>query len=145
MRLARDVVIWERRRPCGEMWSIHGMTRPLTRLVGHYTQMVRESTSRVGCGAALCKGDQFYIYCNYVGAQTNLHTPYQIGNSTCMACPDGSCVDNLCMCTKVSQNGGILGELTFYYLKGSMNLPIHWIIKLSQNMDLFLLLCNIFY
>jgi hypothetical protein len=78
-------------------------------VVGHYTQIVNKATSRVGCGAARC-GTQFYAYCNYVGAQMNYDKPYTIG-TPCTECPQGMCVNNLCMCVRVCQNGGILGKI----------------------------------
>ena len=76
--------------------------------VGHYTQIVNSLTSRVGCGAAKC-GNQFYAYCNYVGAQMDFDKPYTIG-TPCSSCPSGMCVNNLCNCNLVCQNGGILGN-----------------------------------
>lgn len=91
-----------------------------SQMVGHYTQIVFNGVSRVGCGAALC-GTNYYAYCNYVSGQFNFLTPYTHGNA-CLACPSGKCVDNQCNCGLVCQNGGTLGRSTLegYVMRDSL-------------------------
>lgn len=82
---------------------------PHSGIVGHYTQIVNNLVSRVGCGAARC-GNEFYAYCNYVGAQMDTNKPYILGTASCNMCPSSRCINNLCECKKVCQNGGILSQ-----------------------------------
>ncbi|XP_028622622.1 cysteine-rich secretory protein 1-like [Grammomys surdaster] len=68
-------------------------------IVGHYTQVVWNSTFQVACGVAECPENplKFYYVCqycpagNYVG---RLYTPYTEGEP-CASCPN-DCEDGLC-------------------------------------------------
>ncbi|XP_021074064.1 cysteine-rich secretory protein 1 isoform X2 [Mus pahari] len=68
-------------------------------MVGHYTQVVWNSTFQVACGVAECPENPlrfFYVchYCpggNYLG---RIYTPYTAGEP-CASCPD-YCEDGLC-------------------------------------------------
>ncbi|XP_029959338.1 cysteine-rich venom protein pseudecin [Salarias fasciatus] len=62
--------------------------------VGHYTQIVWNSSYRVGCGVAQCSN--FYLYgCQYYRAGNFRGAlPYKAGRP-CASCP-GSCVEKLC-------------------------------------------------
>ncbi|XP_041378582.1 cysteine-rich venom protein-like [Gigantopelta aegis] len=81
--------------------------------IGHYTQIIQNSTSRVGCGYAECRNTQYgyYFVCNYATAQTNLAEPYTEG-PRCGACLD-TCKDGLCDCGgALCLNGGTLDPET---------------------------------
>lgn len=77
--------------------------------IGHYTQMVQNSTHRVGCGYSRCSGTiygKFYA-CNYAMGQSSTMFPYTEGER-CSACPN-SCQNGLCACNgKLCLNGGDL-------------------------------------
>jgi len=74
--------------------------------VGHFTQLVWNSSHKVGCGLTYCNANQgtknspppYYIYvCNYcpIGNFAHrLHKPYAAGTH-CAACP-GQCTSRLC-------------------------------------------------
>lgn len=77
--------------------------------IGHYTQMVQNSTYLVGCGYAACQNSKYgrYFVCNYAAAQTRLGEPYTRGRR-CSACPN-SCRNGLCDCGgRTCLNGGTL-------------------------------------
>ncbi|XP_070206497.1 cysteine-rich venom protein Mr30-like [Littorina saxatilis] len=81
--------------------------------IGHYTQMVQNTTHMVGCGFSACRGTKFgrYYVCNYASAQTRLAVPYTRGRR-CSACPN-SCRNGLCDCGGlVCVNGGTLNPDT---------------------------------
>ncbi len=80
---------------------------PQNDTVGHYTQVVSNLAAKIGCGAAKC-GSSLYAYCNYASAQMSVDNPYTIGKA-CSSCPN-SCVNNMCTCSKVCQNGGTLSK-----------------------------------
>ncbi|KAM7421481.1 hypothetical protein PAMA_015562 [Pampus argenteus] len=63
--------------------------------VGHYVQVVWNSSYKVGCGVALCPNDIYFYGCHYYRAG-NFHgwPPYKVG-PPCASCPN-NCVDNLC-------------------------------------------------
>lgn len=68
-------------------------------VVGHYTQVVWNSTFQVACGVAECPKNplRYYYVCHYcpVGNyQGRLYTPYTAGEP-CASCPD-HCEDGLC-------------------------------------------------
>ncbi|XP_034377781.1 cysteine-rich secretory protein 1-like [Arvicanthis niloticus] len=67
--------------------------------VGHYTQVVWNSTFQVACGVAECPGNslRFLYVCQYCPAGNyvrRLYTPYTKGEP-CASCPD-DCEDGLC-------------------------------------------------
>lgn len=65
-----------------------------TQPIGHYTQVVWYSSYSVGCGAAKCGSNYFYV-CHYFRAGNFKGVaPYTQGQS-CAACP-GACEDKLC-------------------------------------------------
>ena len=78
--------------------------------VGHYTQIVSSTASRVGCGAAKCGYYMFY-YCNYAIGQYGYDFPFKKGKS-CEGCPN-SCSNGLCTCSKVCQNGGTISTCSY--------------------------------
>eukprot|EP00057_Strongylocentrotus_purpuratus_P007720 XP_011662194.1 PREDICTED: cysteine-rich secretory protein 2-like [Strongylocentrotus purpuratus] len=64
-----------------------------------YTQMVRATTSFVGCGLAECFGGKLF-YCMYGPSGDETKRPYESG-LPCSSCPDSegvtySCENNLC-------------------------------------------------
>lgn len=74
--------------------------------VGHFTQILYEKTSRVGCGFSQCTNGNFYV-CNYGSGQMNyaFKTPYKTGKP-CGDCPD-TCANGLCDCKgKLCLNNG---------------------------------------
>lgn len=75
-------------------------------LVAHYTQLVRSTSPRLGCGKAMCPELGTVYVCNYaIGNPLHLGMPYQLGDP-CSACPD-SCSNNLCDCgDKLCRNHG---------------------------------------
>lgn len=81
--------------------------------VGHYTQVVRHESAKVGCAYAECPNHEYvnqYV-CNYALIQPDFTHPYTEGSS-CSSCPD-SCENNLCNCNgKVCKNGGTLDIAT---------------------------------
>eukprot|EP00057_Strongylocentrotus_purpuratus_P007956 XP_011662430.1 PREDICTED: cysteine-rich secretory protein 2 [Strongylocentrotus purpuratus] len=65
----------------------------------YYTQMVRATTSFVGCGMADCMKVKF-VYCMYSPSGDETQRPYESG-VPCSSCPDSegdtySCENNLC-------------------------------------------------
>jgi len=75
--------------------------------VGHYTQVVRDHATHVGCGFKNCPGTKYgtYYVCNYAYAQSDFKKPYETGSS-CSAC-SGHCQNKLCDCGDViCENGG---------------------------------------
>uniref|UniRef100_A0AAQ4RIU0 ShKT domain-containing protein n=1 Tax=Gasterosteus aculeatus aculeatus TaxID=481459 RepID=A0AAQ4RIU0_GASAC len=63
--------------------------------VGHYTQVVWNSSYKVGCGMTLCPNGIYFYACHYYRAG-NFRTwpPYKVGPS-CASCPN-NCEDKLC-------------------------------------------------
>jgi len=62
-----------------------------TGTVGHYTQVVWATSSRLGCGR---RGR--YVVCNYLGGNMSGASIYKRGEA-CSACPEGTtCADGLC-------------------------------------------------
>ncbi|XP_035019550.1 cysteine-rich venom protein pseudecin [Hippoglossus stenolepis] len=63
--------------------------------IGHYTQVVWNSSYKVGCGMTLCPNNIYFYGCHYYRAG-NFRTwpPYKVG-PPCASCP-GACVDKLC-------------------------------------------------
>ncbi|XP_069031430.1 cysteine-rich venom protein [Embiotoca jacksoni] len=63
--------------------------------VGHYTQVVWNSSYKVGCGVALCPKSIYFYACHYYRAGNfGRWPPYKAG-PPCASCPD-DCVDGLC-------------------------------------------------
>ncbi|KAM4567705.1 cysteine-rich venom protein [Fundulus diaphanus] len=63
--------------------------------IGHYTQVVWNSSYKVGCGLALCPNNIYFYVCHYYRAGNfKRWPPYKVGTS-CASCPN-NCVDNLC-------------------------------------------------
>ncbi|CAF0721397.1 unnamed protein product [Brachionus calyciflorus] len=77
--------------------------------VGHYTQIIDSNTARIGCGAAKCDNN-IYAYCNYALAQDDWKIPYKRGIA-CSQCSRKNCQNNLCNCSKLCQNNGILDPI----------------------------------
>ncbi|KAF3692317.1 Cysteine-rich venom protein pseudecin [Channa argus] len=65
------------------------------RTSGHYTQIVWNSSYKIGCGVALCFNNVYYYGCHYYRAG-NFKTwpPYKAG-PPCGLCPN-ACEDKLC-------------------------------------------------
>jgi len=82
-------------------------------VVGHYTQLVRDHATHIGCGFKNCPGTYYgtYYVCNYAYAQMDFKTPYKSG-SACGDCP-GHCKNNLCDCgDAICKNGGSMDPKT---------------------------------
>ncbi|XP_064865813.1 cysteine-rich venom protein [Oncorhynchus nerka] len=63
--------------------------------IGHYTQVVWNSSYKVGCGVALCPGSVYFYGCQYYRAGNYRGVaPYKEG-ATCADCPN-SCENKLC-------------------------------------------------
>lgn len=63
--------------------------------IGHYTQVVWNSSYKVGCGVALCPGSVWFYGCHYFRAGNFVGVaPYKVG-APCAMCP-GACEDQLC-------------------------------------------------
>ncbi|XP_013871839.1 cysteine-rich venom protein [Austrofundulus limnaeus] len=63
--------------------------------IGHYTQVVWNSSYRVGCGLTLCPNSTYFYGCHYFRAGNfRRWPPYKVGNP-CASCPN-NCVDKLC-------------------------------------------------
>uniref|UniRef100_A0A665UGQ9 Cysteine-rich venom protein-like n=1 Tax=Echeneis naucrates TaxID=173247 RepID=A0A665UGQ9_ECHNA len=63
--------------------------------IGHYTQVVWNSSYKVGCGMKLCY-DNIYLYgCHYYRAGNFYKWPPYKAGPPCASCPD-ACQDNLC-------------------------------------------------
>jgi len=80
-------------------------------VVGHYTQLIRDKATHVGCGFKMCESGTHFV-CDYAYAQINFDYPYQ-GGPSCGDCPD-HCVDNMCDCgpDKLCHNLGVLDPST---------------------------------
>ncbi|XP_037055473.1 cysteine-rich secretory protein 1-like [Peromyscus leucopus] len=73
---------------------------PPSALVGHYTQVVWNTSNQIACGVAKCSGElmQFIYVCHYCPPGNILrrqYIPYTIGQP-CALCPD-HCDDGLCI------------------------------------------------
>ncbi|XP_056143084.1 cysteine-rich venom protein latisemin [Lampris incognitus] len=65
------------------------------RAIGHYTQVVWNSSYKVGCGVALCPNSIYYYGCNYYRAGNYRGVaPYKAG-TPCSSCPK-ACDNKLC-------------------------------------------------
>ncbi|XP_050933826.1 GLIPR1-like protein 1 isoform X2 [Lates calcarifer] len=74
-------------------------SRTCTDVCGHYTQVVWESSYKVGCAAQLCTEKNVLFVCNYAeGGNIRGQQPYKSQGTACSECKD-TCVDNLC-CNK---------------------------------------------
>uniref|UniRef100_UPI0037E8278F cysteine-rich venom protein DIS2 n=1 Tax=Semicossyphus pulcher TaxID=241346 RepID=UPI0037E8278F len=63
--------------------------------IGHYTQVVWNSSYRVGCGVAVCPNSIYLYACQYYRAGNfKGWRPYKAGEP-CASCPN-NCVDKLC-------------------------------------------------
>ncbi|KAK9514284.1 hypothetical protein VZT92_027761 [Zoarces viviparus] len=63
--------------------------------VGHYTQVVWNSSYRVGCGVTLCPNNIYFYTCHYYRAGNfKGWLPYKAG-PPCASCPN-NCEDKLC-------------------------------------------------
>ncbi|XP_073340782.1 cysteine-rich venom protein [Pagrus major] len=63
---------------------------------GHYTQVVWNSSYRVGCGMTYCTNDDVYFYaCHYYRAGNFRGWPPYKNGESCASCPD-DCEDKLC-------------------------------------------------
>ncbi|XP_062279122.1 cysteine-rich venom protein [Scomber scombrus] len=63
--------------------------------IGHYTQVVWNSSYKVGCGMKLCPNGIYFYGCHYYRAGNfKGWPPYKAGPS-CASCPN-NCVDKLC-------------------------------------------------
>uniref|UniRef100_A0A3P9N8K9 ShKT domain-containing protein n=1 Tax=Poecilia reticulata TaxID=8081 RepID=A0A3P9N8K9_POERE len=63
--------------------------------IGHFTQVVWNSSYKVGCGLALCPNNIYFYGCHYFRAGNfKRWPPYKVGTS-CASCPN-NCVDKLC-------------------------------------------------
>ncbi|KAM3872998.1 cysteine-rich venom protein pseudecin [Diretmus argenteus] len=63
--------------------------------IGHYTQIVWNSSYKVGCAGTLCKGNVYYYGCHYYRAGNFRRVPpYKVG-PPCASCPD-ACENKLC-------------------------------------------------
>ncbi|XP_004078447.2 cysteine-rich venom protein pseudecin-like [Oryzias latipes] len=63
--------------------------------VGHYTQVVWNSSYKVGCGVTLCSNNIYLYGCHYYRAGNfKRWPPYKVG-TPCASCPN-DCVDKLC-------------------------------------------------
>jgi len=97
-----------------------------TAVVGHYTQVVFEATTRVGCGMADCSGVAGYPpdlgvreqVCNYGPGQSGkkeivFSKPWSMSDYSCADCPNNCDSDSVCDCGgKVCTNGGKLNVAT---------------------------------
>jgi len=88
-------------------------------VVTHFTAMVQEKTTHVGCGYQFCpnlrgsgSSNVHYYVCNYAYLQIDVERPYASG-ATCSGCP-GHCDDKgLCDCgDKICAGGGTLDPKT---------------------------------
>src|SRR5699024_2502580 len=89
---------------CSERQRYHG-TDGCSGMVGHYTQVMWSSTSKVGCGYTAAAG----TVCNYSPAGNIYGTdPFVVGEA-CSACPETHpfCINGLC-----AREG--LGDLIFF-------------------------------
>ncbi|XP_067094848.1 cysteine-rich venom protein pseudecin [Osmerus mordax] len=63
--------------------------------IGHYTQVVWNSSYKVGCGVAICPGSVYFYGCHYYRAGNFRGVPpYKVG-APCAMCPN-ACENNLC-------------------------------------------------
>ncbi|XP_040923538.1 cysteine-rich venom protein isoform X2 [Betta splendens] len=65
------------------------------RSIGHYTQVVWNTSYKVGCGMTRCPDGIYYYGCRYYRAGNFRGWPPYKAGSTCASCPD-ACVNNLC-------------------------------------------------
>uniref|UniRef100_A0A4W6BKP6 ShKT domain-containing protein n=1 Tax=Lates calcarifer TaxID=8187 RepID=A0A4W6BKP6_LATCA len=63
--------------------------------IGHYTQVVWNSSYRVGCGMTLCPNNIYFYGCHYYRAGNFRRWPPYKAGPTCASCPN-ACEDKLC-------------------------------------------------
>ncbi|XP_038566207.1 cysteine-rich venom protein [Micropterus salmoides] len=63
--------------------------------IGHYTQVVWNSSYRVGCAVTLCPNNIYYYGCHYYRAGNFRRWPPYKAGPPCASCPD-HCEDKLC-------------------------------------------------
>uniref|UniRef100_A0A673B840 ShKT domain-containing protein n=1 Tax=Sphaeramia orbicularis TaxID=375764 RepID=A0A673B840_9TELE len=63
--------------------------------VGHYTQVIWNSSYKVGCGVTLCPNDVYFYGCHYYRAGNFKRWPPYKAGPPCASCPD-HCEDKLC-------------------------------------------------
>ncbi|XP_037310582.2 cysteine-rich venom protein, partial [Pungitius pungitius] len=63
--------------------------------VGHYTQVVWNSSYKVGCGMTLCPNNIYFYACHYFRAGNFKSWPPYTAGLPCASCPK-NCVDKLC-------------------------------------------------
>ncbi|XP_049901663.1 cysteine-rich venom protein pseudechetoxin [Epinephelus moara] len=63
--------------------------------IGHYTQVVWNSSYKVGCGVKLCPKNIYFYGCHYYRAGNFRRWPPYKAGPPCASCPN-NCVDKLC-------------------------------------------------
>ncbi|XP_047454388.1 cysteine-rich venom protein [Mugil cephalus] len=63
--------------------------------IGHYTQVVWNSSYKIGCGMALCPNSIYFYACHYYRAGNFRRWPPYKAGPPCASCPN-ACVDKLC-------------------------------------------------
>ncbi|KAF7226589.1 cysteine-rich venom protein-like [Nothobranchius furzeri] len=98
--------------------------------INHYTQLIWNSSYRVGCGLNLCNSTYFYDCRYYRAGNFKRWPPYKLGKP-CASCPN-NCVDNLCTnpcpyinkyinCPKLKNTTGCSNELVSAWCPASCN------------------------
>ncbi|XP_041377147.1 cysteine-rich venom protein-like [Gigantopelta aegis] len=67
-----------------------------TKDIGHYTQVVSATVSRIGCGSAKCPNSKTFYVCNYAVGQMGMIKPYKSGTN-CADC-NKSCSGDSHLC-----------------------------------------------
>ncbi|XP_033619234.1 cysteine-rich secretory protein 3 isoform X2 [Fukomys damarensis] len=105
-------------------------------VIGHYTQVVWYSSSRVGCGIAHCPRNpvlKYYMVCQYCPAGNYVarrYAPYKQG-APCASCP-GHCEDGLC---RIELRSLSLGGKQWNYQTKSAAYKLHF--KWLHNITVF--------
>ncbi|KAM4600418.1 cysteine-rich venom protein pseudecin [Polymixia lowei] len=63
--------------------------------IGHYIQVVWNSSYKVGCGVTLCNGDIYFYACHYYRAGNFRGVPPYMEGPPCASCPN-DCENKLC-------------------------------------------------
>uniref|UniRef100_A0AAY5KJ57 ShKT domain-containing protein n=1 Tax=Esox lucius TaxID=8010 RepID=A0AAY5KJ57_ESOLU len=63
--------------------------------IGHYTQVVWNTSYKIGCGVALCPGSLYFFGCQYYRSGNFKGVPPYKEGTPCADCPN-SCENNLC-------------------------------------------------
>ncbi|XP_074868773.1 glioma pathogenesis-related protein 1-like [Carettochelys insculpta] len=76
-------------------------TNECTEICGHYTQVVWDTSHKVGCAVVFCRvvagmKDAAHFVCNYVPGGNYPRKPYKNGPSCSQCSKEDTCVDNLC-------------------------------------------------